>query len=134
MELTELMLREGTNRLRAGRFSRHRPEGEIRRVPDDRMLWKWTAMLRFAPFPTNNSVLSNVGELRRQSRHVVMFSVKKRPPMTRRDGASEFPHSNERCKSTQCGMPRTPTARGPSVAEFKYGPPNDIKRHFVTCV
>jgi hypothetical protein len=73
MELTELMLGEETNRLRAGRLSRHLPDGEIRRVPDDRMLWKLSALMRFVPFPTNNSFLSNAGELRRLSRHALCF-------------------------------------------------------------
>jgi hypothetical protein len=86
MERTELMVGEGANRLRAGRLSRHRPDGESRRVPDDRSLWKGTALMRFAPFPTINSVLSNAAELRRQSRHVVGVRVENRPPMTRRDG------------------------------------------------
>jgi hypothetical protein len=60
------MLVEGTKRLRTGRLSGHRPDGESRRVPDDRMLWKWTALMLFASFPTFNSVLSNAGEFRRQ--------------------------------------------------------------------
>jgi hypothetical protein len=134
METTELMVGEGVTGLRAGRLSRHRPFGESPRVPDDRMLWKWTALMRFARFPTINPVLSNAGELRRQSRHVVMFSMEKRPPMTRRDRASEFPLSYEWCKLTQCGTTRTPPDRGPAVAEFKYGSPTDIKRHCVTVV
>jgi hypothetical protein len=65
-------------------------------VPDDRMLWKWTAVMRFAHFPTINSVLSNAAELRLQSRHVVGLPMEIRRVMTRRDGASELPHSNER--------------------------------------
>jgi hypothetical protein len=60
MDRTELIVREGANRMMAGRLSRHRPDGEIRRVPDYRMLWKWTAIIRFAHFPTINSVLSNL--------------------------------------------------------------------------
>jgi hypothetical protein len=59
-----MMAGEGANRLLAGRLSHHRPDGENRRVPDYRMLWNWTALMRFAPFPTINSVLSNAGELR----------------------------------------------------------------------
>jgi hypothetical protein len=66
MDRTELILGECVNRLRAGRLSRHRPVCESRRVPDDRMLWKWIALMRFARFPTINSFLSNAGELRRQ--------------------------------------------------------------------
>jgi hypothetical protein len=46
----------GANRLRAGRLSRHLPDGESRLVPDDRMLWKWTAVMRFALCPSINSV------------------------------------------------------------------------------
>jgi hypothetical protein len=103
-------------------------------VPDDRNLCKWTALMRFAKFPTINSVMSNAGELRQQSCHVVGFSMEKRRPMSRRDGASEFPHSNEGCKPTQWGTPRTPTARGLAVEEFKYGFPTDIQRHCVTRV
>jgi hypothetical protein len=56
------------------------------------MLWTWTALMQFALFPTINSVLSNVVELRRQSRHVVGFSLENRPSMKRRDGASELPY------------------------------------------
>jgi hypothetical protein len=52
MERTLLLLGEGVNRIRAGRFSKHRPECERRRVADDRMLWKGTALMRFATFPT----------------------------------------------------------------------------------
>jgi hypothetical protein len=50
------MTEGGANRLRAGRLSRHRPDGESRRDPDDRMLWKGTTLKRFAHFPTINSV------------------------------------------------------------------------------
>jgi hypothetical protein len=103
-------------------------------VPDDRILLKWNALMRFAPFPTINPVLSNAGDLRRHSRHVVGFYKEKRSPMTRREVASEFPHSNEGCKPPQCGTPRTPPARGLAVAEFKYGSQTDIQRHCVTGV
>jgi hypothetical protein len=89
------MVGKGTNRLRVGRLPRHRTDGEIRRLPDDRMLWKWNAPWRFATLPTINSVLSNAGELRRQSSHVVVVPMEKRPSMTKRDGASELPLSNE---------------------------------------
>jgi hypothetical protein len=98
------------------------------------MLWKWTALMRFAPFPTISSLMSNAGELRHQSCHVVGVPMEKRTPMTRRDGASEFPHSNEGCKPSQCGTPRTKPARGPAVAEYKYGSPTDVQRHCVTGV
>jgi hypothetical protein len=50
------------------------------------MLWMWNALMRFAQFPTINSVLSNPGDLRRNPRHVVGFSMENRPPMTRREG------------------------------------------------
>jgi hypothetical protein len=59
MERTDLMVGECANRLRVGRLSCHRPDGETRRVLADRMLWKGTALMRFAPFPTINSVSSN---------------------------------------------------------------------------
>jgi hypothetical protein len=65
MERTELVVGEGTNRFRAGRFSRHQPEGESRRMPGDRMLWMWTAQKRFAPYTTLNSVHSNAADIRR---------------------------------------------------------------------
>jgi hypothetical protein len=55
MERSVLMEGEGANRLRAGRLLRHRSDGESRRMPDDWMLWKGTALLRFAPFTTINS-------------------------------------------------------------------------------
>jgi hypothetical protein len=58
MERTKLMVGEGSNRLRAGRLSRHRPDGESRRVPDNRILWKGTDLMRFATLPTINSVSS----------------------------------------------------------------------------
>jgi hypothetical protein len=34
-------------------------------MPDDGLLWKWTDLKRFAPFPTMNSVHSKAAELRR---------------------------------------------------------------------
>jgi hypothetical protein len=61
------------------------------------MLWKGTAQMRFANFPTINLIICNASELRLQSRHVVGVPIKNRPTMTRRDGASELPHSNEGC-------------------------------------
>jgi hypothetical protein len=60
------MAGEGANRLRAGRYSRNRPDGETRRVSDDRMLWKGTTLIRCAHFPTIYSVLSNSNEPRLQ--------------------------------------------------------------------
>jgi hypothetical protein len=128
METTELMVEEGVNRHRAGRLSRHHQLGESRRVRDDWIQWKWNALVRFARFPTINPVLSIAGELRRQLRQVVGFSMENRPTMTRRDGASELPLSNEWCKPTQCGTSRTPPAKGPAVAEFKYGSPSELQR------
>jgi hypothetical protein len=131
-ERTELILGEGAKRLRAVRVSRHGPKSENRQLPDNRMLWKWNALMPIAPYPIKNSVLSNAGDLRRQSRNVVGFSMENRTTMTWRDGGPKFPHSNERCKLTQCGKPRTPPARGPAVAELKCGSPTHIQRHCVT--
>jgi hypothetical protein len=91
------MVGEGANRLRAGRLSPHRPDGESRRVPDDRLLWKWTALMRFAHFPNINSILTNAAELSRYSRNVVGVPMENRSTMTRRDVASELPNSNEVC-------------------------------------
>jgi hypothetical protein len=59
MERTELMLGEGANRLRVGRNSRHRPDGESRRGNNERMLWKGNTLMLYAHFPTINSILSN---------------------------------------------------------------------------
>jgi hypothetical protein len=63
MERTELMVGEGANRLRARRLSSHRPNGESWLVTDDRILWKWNTLMRFAHFSTIHSVLSNAAEL-----------------------------------------------------------------------
>jgi hypothetical protein len=51
-------------------------------MPDDRMFWMETALMRFEFFPTFNSVLSNAAELRLQSHQVVGFPMENRPPMT----------------------------------------------------
>jgi hypothetical protein len=91
-------------------------------------------MKRFAPFATINSDLSDAAELRLQSRHVVGVPMENRFPITRRDVASEFPRSNERCKPTQCGTPRTPPARGLGVAGFKYGSSTELQRRRVSGV
>jgi hypothetical protein len=91
------MMGEEANRFRAGCLLRNRPDGESRRVPDARMLWKGTALMRFAQFPTINSIVSNTADLRLHSRHLVGVPMENRPPMTRLDGASELPHSSERC-------------------------------------
>jgi hypothetical protein len=119
MERTELMAGEGVNRLRAGRISPHRPDGENRRGIDDRMLGKRNALMRFAPFPTINSVLSNAAELRLQSHQVVGVPKENRPLLTKRDGASELPNLNEWCEHPQDGQPRTPQSRVPAVARSK---------------
>jgi hypothetical protein len=94
MTQTEQMVGEGVKQLRTGHLSRHRPDGESRRMPDDRMLYKWIALKRFAQFPTLDSVHSNAADLRLQSRHVVGVPMENGPPMTRRYAASALPHSN----------------------------------------
>jgi hypothetical protein len=96
------------------------------------MLWKWNSLMRFADFFSFNSVLSNEGELRRQSRHAVGFSMGNRTPMKRREGASVFPISNEGCDPPQGGTLLTPPASGPAVAGFKDRSPNELKRRGVT--
>jgi hypothetical protein len=98
MERIDLMVGKGAVLLRAGRLSRHRPVGESRPLPDDRMLWTGTALMLFADFPTINSVLSNAAELRLQSRHVFGIPMLNRPPMTERDVAPEHPNLNEVCE------------------------------------
>jgi hypothetical protein len=113
MERIVLMVGKGANRLMAGRLSCHRPDGESRRVPDDRMLWTGTAVMRFADFHTINSFLSNTVVLRRQSRHIFGVPVGNRPTLTRRDVAPEHPILNEH--SPGC-TPRTPPARAHEVA------------------
>jgi hypothetical protein len=92
MERTDLMDGEVANRLRAGRFTRHQPDGECRRVQDDRMLWKRKILMRFANFTNIISVLSNAPQLIMQSRRVVGVPLGNRTPMTRLDGASNVPH------------------------------------------
>jgi hypothetical protein len=52
--------------------------------------------------------------------------MENRPPMTRHDVAFVVPNSNEGCLLHQGGTPRTPQARGPVVAKFKYGSPTDL--------
>jgi hypothetical protein len=52
------MVLEGAIQLRAGRLSLHRRDGESRRVPEDRMLCKGTALMRLAHSSTINSFLS----------------------------------------------------------------------------
>jgi hypothetical protein len=126
MERTDLMAGEGTNLIRAGHLSSHRPDGESRRVPVDRMLWKGTALMRFAHVTAINSVLSNAADLRMQSHNVVGVRMENRPPVTTSDGESVLPNLNEGCKQPQDGKPRTPQARGKGVAEFKYGSPTEL--------
>jgi hypothetical protein len=86
---------------------------------DDRMIWKGTALMLFAPSPTINSIISNGAEFTLQSLYVVGVPVGNRPPMTGRDGASELPNLNEWFVHPQGGQPRSPQARGTAVAEFK---------------
>jgi hypothetical protein len=102
------MVREEANRLRAGRLSRRRPDGESRRMPVDWMLGKGTALMRFAHLPPISSFSSNAGELRLQSHHLVGFPMENRPTLTRRGGAYELPNMNEGCETPQGGTPRTP--------------------------
>jgi hypothetical protein len=97
------------------------------------MVWKGNALMRFVPFPTINSILSNAAVLRLQSRHVVKFPMENRTPKTRCDRASKLPHSNEGCNNSQGGTSRTRTARGPAVADFKDGSPTEHQRLGVTC-
>jgi hypothetical protein len=54
--------------------------------------------------------------------------------MTRHDGASELPHSNEGCDPLEGGTPRTPTARGPAVSQFRNGYPTYLQRRGVKFV
>jgi hypothetical protein len=125
MERTKLMVGEGVKRLREGSLSPYRPGGESRRLTDYRILWKGTALLLFAPFPTINLVLSNAAKLRLKSHHVVRVPMENRPPMTRRDGASELPNLKERCEPRLGGQRRTPQTRGPAVAEFTNRSPTE---------
>jgi hypothetical protein len=134
MEQTELMVMEGANRLRAERLSRQRPDSESRRVTDDRMLWKWTTLMRFAPLSNINSFFSNVADLRRESLNLVGVNMENRPTMTRRDVASSLPNSNEEWESLHGGTPCTPPARGPAVAEIKDGSRAELQRRGVTGV
>jgi hypothetical protein len=90
--------------------------------------------MQLARFPTINSILSNGAELRLQSIHVVSVPIKSRTPMTWREVASELPHSNDGGDHSQGGTPRTPTARGPAVANFKDGSPTELQRLGVTGV
>jgi hypothetical protein len=98
------------------------------------MLWKGNALMRFASFPTINSILCNAAELSMQSRHVVVVPMENRCPMTRRDVVSEHPHSNEECDHSQGGTIRTATARGPAVADFKKGSSTELQRLGLTGV
>jgi hypothetical protein len=98
MERTEMIVGDGANCLRVGCLSLHRLLGERRRLPDVRLLWQGTSLLRIAPFPTINPILSNAAELRQQSRHVVGVPMEKPSPMTERDVASEHPNLIEGCE------------------------------------
>jgi hypothetical protein len=88
-------------------------------VPDERMLWNWTALMPFAHFPTINSVLSNAVELRRNSRHVFGIPMENQPQMTRRDVASEHPILNKLCEHPPGCTPRTAPAIGPKSRSSK---------------
>jgi hypothetical protein len=99
--------------MRTGRLSGHRPDGERRRVLNDWMLWIGTALMRFVPFPTINSELSNAAVPRLQSRHVVGVTMEKRLPMTENDVAPEHPNLNEGCESPQGRMLSTQPSEGP---------------------
>jgi hypothetical protein len=57
-------------------------------MPHNRMLMKGNALMRFAHFPSINSVLSNAAVLRRQSCHVFGVPMENRTPMTTHDLAS----------------------------------------------
>jgi hypothetical protein len=46
--------------------------------------------------------------------------------MTRSEVASEVSNSKEKCEPLQGGTPRTLPARGPAVAEFKFGSPTEL--------
>jgi hypothetical protein len=92
------------------------------------MVWKWIAQILFEHFPTINSIISNAAELRLQSRHIVGVAMENRPPMKRRERASEIPQSNEGCDHSQGGTTRTPKARGPAVADFKDDSPTELQR------
>jgi hypothetical protein len=100
-------------------------------MPDDRIFWKGTTLMRFALFPTFNSVLHNAAELRLQSHQVVGFRKENRPPMTRSDGSSELLKLIQGCEMPQGGTRRTPQARGPTVAYFKNGSPSELQRRGV---
>jgi hypothetical protein len=119
MKRTELMVWEGVNGLRAGRISPHRPEAESCRVIEDRWLCMGNALMRFAPIPTINSVLSNAADLRLQSCYVVGVPMEKRSPITEPVVASEHPNLNEGCEPNQGSTLGTPPARGPAVVESK---------------
>jgi hypothetical protein len=75
--------------------------------------------MRFADFPSIYFALSNTAEHRRQSRHLFGVPMENRTTMTRCDGASELPQSNEGCDPPQKGTLRNPPVRGPAVAEIK---------------
>jgi hypothetical protein len=90
--------------------------------------------MRFADFPSLNSVLSNANELRRQSRQVFGVPMENRPKMTRSNVATEHPILNEWCEHSPGCTPRTPPARALKVAEFKDGSLSELHRCGVTGV
>jgi hypothetical protein len=133
MERTELMVGEGANRLRAVRVSRHRPDGESRRVPDDRMLWKGTTFMRFAHFPTINCDHSNSAVPRLHSRLVVGIPMEKRPTMTERDVAPEHPNLKDGCDPAQGVHFDLHRPEGRS-REVQNGSPSEIQRRCLKVV
>jgi hypothetical protein len=70
--------------------------------------------MRFAHFPTINSVLSNAAGLRLQSCQVVGLPMENLPPMTRRDGASVITNLNEGCETPNAGTPHATGQRAGS--------------------
>jgi hypothetical protein len=71
LERIELMVGKGANRIRADPFHIIRFSGTRRLSPFGRWLETRTALRRFDPSPTINSVSSYAGELRRASSRVV---------------------------------------------------------------
>jgi hypothetical protein len=68
--------------------------------------------MRFATFPTINSIRSIAAEFRLQFRHVVVVPMENRTSMSRRDCASELLHLNAVCDQSKGGTTRTPRAEG----------------------
>jgi hypothetical protein len=66
-------------------------------VPEYWILWMWNGLMRFAHFRTIKSVLSNAAVLRQMSRNGFGVPMENGHPMSRREVASELPHSDEVC-------------------------------------